>query len=87
MKQKIVICVVTIGTLAILILQGFWLMNMYTQYRKDVSEQMLSKYQLAIELELGMRSSAKAKEQMYEFTPKKVIPTKKLHEYLSLIHI
>lgn len=81
MKQKIVICVVTIGTLAILILQGFWLMNMYTQYRKDVSEQMLSKYQLAIELELGMRSSAKAKEQMYEFTPKKVIPTKKLHEY------
>lgn len=60
MKQKIVICVVTIGTLAILILQGFWLMNMYTQYRKDVSEQMLSKYQLAIELELGMRSSAKA---------------------------
>lgn len=46
-------------------------MNMYTQYRKDVSEQMLSKYQLAIELELGMRSSAKAKEQMYEFTPKK----------------
>ena len=41
MKQKIVICVVTIGTLAILILQGFWLTNMYTQYRKDVSEQML----------------------------------------------
>ena len=28
-----------------------------------------------------MRSSAKAKEQMYEFTPKKEIPTKKLHEY------
>ncbi|MCE8583244.1 HAMP domain-containing histidine kinase [Bacteroides fragilis] len=81
MKEKIAICIVTLGASAILLLQYCWLKNMYTLYREEIIKQVLSSYNLSIELELGIRSTPQYNGQKFEFTAKEMIPAEELHKY------
>lgn len=81
MKQNTAISVVIIGAITILFTQGFWLNSMYSMYREDISKQIFSDFKLAIEKELGIRSSSKYKGKILEVTPAEAMTPEQRAKY------
>lgn len=77
MKRSVTLLI--FGIIATIASQAFWLASMYSQYQKDISLKLSSRFDIAIEKELGTRIGAKYGGKKFEVTAKEAIPPEKLH--------